>query len=469
MWRAVFASLLCLVLCPSAPQAQTVDAELTLDDARALAIFALQNGDPALAIRIGKGLLQANPKDADAFFILTSGYAQLGDTRASRKAAARAYRVSETRPDRLRAAELAAKAALADKRLTLTQIWLRRASINTDDAQSETLIARDYRHVRAMNPWSFRLRTGLRPSDNVNNGARSAVRVIDGVPELDGETSADGQALSGVIGTTDLSLRYRLSQTDRARTTIGTRLYFSQVALSSEAKAALAADGRDIDNSDFSSTVAEVSLNRDQFWGRPGATLGYGLALGSVWYGGESFFDYARVSARRRLPIADVTTLGLDTSFEFRDSAIRDSRDQTRASVGANLHHKLEGGDSVSLSVSLQDVNADEDNSSYRAAQLSGTYAFGRQMGPALVSASLNLGIRDYPRYLSVGADGIVIDVPGGRQDTSIYGDLNFFMTDFDYAGFAPSIRLRAGRQDSNDSRFDTEELSISFEIQSKF
>ena len=38
-----------------------------------------------------------------------------------------------------------------------------------------------------------------------------------------------------------------------------------------------------------------------------------------------------------------------------------------------------------------------------------------------------------------------------------------------DYAGFAPMLRLRAGRKSSNDSRYDIRELSVSLGIESKF
>ena len=40
---------------------------------------------------------------------------------------------------------------------------------------------------------------------------------------------------------------------------------------------------------------------------------------------------------------------------------------------------------------------------------------------------------------------------------------------EYDVAGFAPVLRLRSGRKDSNISRFDIRETSISIGIESKF
>ena len=85
-------------------------------------------------------------------------------------------------------------------------------------------------------------------------------------------------------------------------------------------------------------------------------------------------------------------------------------------------------------------------------------------MGPVKLDLALTLGYSDYPNYQS----GFIV-VPGGRQDKSIYADVNLMFENWDYAGFAPSLRIRAGRTSSNDSRFQTRELSIGLGIQSKF
>ena len=88
------------------------------------------------------------------------------------------------------------------------------------------------------------------------------------------------------------------------------------------------------------------------------------------------------------------------------------------------------------------------------------SYGFARQLGPAKVTAGLSIGRSDYPLlYLNSGIYGTYI---GPRDDRSIYGDLTFFFSDYDYAGFAPTLRLRAGHSDSNIDIYSSREVSIS-------
>ena len=59
--------------------------------------------------------------------------------------------------------------------------------------------------------------------------------------------------------------------------------------------------------------------------------------------------------------------------------------------------------------------------------------------------------------------------VPGGREDLRVFASVNAFFPDYSYAGFAPVVTLSASRTDSNVSRFDTNDLSLSFTFRSTF
>ena len=48
-------------------------------------------------------------------------------------------------------------------------------------------------------------------------------------------------------------------------------------------------------------------------------------------------------------------------------------------------------------------------------------------------------------------------------------GDVTLFFEDYDYAGFAPTVRISAGRRSSNFSMFSSSEFSVSLGIRSKF
>lgn len=418
-------------------------------------------------MQLAHGLLQANPNDAGAQFIIAAAAGQKGDNRTARRFAARAYRNSDDPKSRLRAAQFAARAAMQGKRPTLTQLWLRRAATNTKDPRDVKNISDDYARVRAINPFSFNIRGSVAPSNNVNSGADTSLQIIDGVPVV-GYLSGSAQALSGVTATADVSLRYRIARSETGATTVGTRVYHRRVWLSSEAKAL----APDVDNGDLWSTYADVSVDRFFRLGAKGNTATLGASLGRSWSGGKENYDFAKLRAGRQLKLSASTRLSFSLSLEERRSARMDatgtrrlaSQDQTLAQIGAHLTHKLGSGDTLGLSFSVADVDAGHDNTRTSSTSLRASYSFGKPLGPADVTASLTLGQNDYPDF-RVG----FIEVPGGRQDHSVYADVTFFFSDYDYAGFAPSLRVRAGQRSSNVSRYESNEISVGLEIRSKF
>jgi polyisoprenoid-binding protein YceI len=443
---------------PAAPLEQQT---LTLDQARWLAIRALENGQPQLTLKVSEGLLQADPEDAEAHFLVAHAHAQLDQPHEGRRAAARAYRFSEEAREKFQAAQLAAQLAYAEDRQTLAQIWLRRTAIHAPNSLVERQIASDYRLIRASNPWYFRLRADLRPSSNVNNGADTSLQIIDGVP-VTGTLSGAARALSGLIGSTDIITRYRLRGTANAATSVSGRLFIQRVALSSEARD-LAPNAR---GSDFAATYGEISFRHAFAVGkeerRGGAYVD--LAAGTSWYGGEPSYDFVRLSGERVWRLGGKAALRFNGLVEDRFNARYLSNDSEVLGLGALWTRPVRNDDRLTFSLALRDSDAKNENGTFRSASLRAGYAFGKPVGPVQISAGLVLGYTDYPDYVA----GFII-VPGGRQDRSIYGDVNLLFNDMDYAGFAPILRLRTGRKSSNISRFDIRELTLALGIESKF
>ncbi len=436
--------------------------QISLAQARQLAIHALQTGDPGLAIRLSRGLLRADPRDPLAYYVIARAHAGLNQPNLGRRAAALAYRFADTGPARFQAAQLAARMAHVEGKPSLAKIWLRRAAIHAPSEREEALLARDFRALRTINPWSFSLRTDLRPSSNVNNGADTALQIIDGVP-VTGTLSGTARALSGVIGSIDIASTYRLRADERSGTSIGGRLYMQRVGLSSAAKV-LAPNAR---NSDFSSTYAEVSLRHGFAVGpsENGGSAAVELALGESWYAGQRSYRFGRIKATRKWRMDGArTSLALNAMAENRNKARFRTNDARILGLGGGVRRRLGNGDSLGLIIALRNSQASHYNGTFTSASMRASYTFAKPVGPARLSAGLVLGYSDYPVYRS----GIFM-VPGGRQDKSIYGDLSLFFDRFDYAGFAPMLRIRTGRKSSNDSRFDTREFSVSLSIQSKF
>ncbi|WP_157440959.1 tetratricopeptide repeat protein [Aestuariivita boseongensis] len=454
-------ALICALALPLAAQAESPgssdDIQLSAEEVRHLAAGALRAGDNATAIRIARGLLKADPEDPIAYFILSMAHAALGETTLSRKAARYAFQYADDPGDRVRAGQLAAKSAVAEERYSLAQLWLRRSAIHAVSDAEKAAIAQDYQALRRLNPWSMRLNLALRPSSNVNNGSEDALQIIDGVP-VTGILSGSAQALSGLIATADLSLRYRFQANQTSATYAGLRLYTKHIALSSSAKAK--APG--LRNSDLSQQFLETSV--DHARKLRGGILGGTLATGQSWYGNNPTYRFVRASARRVWELGTGSWIGVSGTVEDRNSVTGQRYDATAQSLTVFTGLEMGNGDQLTMTLGLRDTDAWFINDRSQAASLRAAYAFDQPMGPVKMDVALTLGYADYPDYRS----GFIV-VPGGRQDRSVYADVNLMFDDWDYAGFSPSLRIRAGRTSSNDSRFKTREFSVGLGIESKF
>lgn len=433
---------------------------MTLPQARGLASAAVQD-DPALALRLARGLLLADKGDAVAHYISAAAQARLGRPTEARKSAARAYRFANAQADRYRAAQLAARLAYDEDRPTLAQIWLRRTAIHAPDDRQKALIARDYRALRQQAPWSFGLRTTVKPSDNVNNGPETAEILIDGIGG-NGNTAPGALALSGTIGAVDLSARYRLRATAENATHLAARLYHRRVWLSSEARAI----APDAENGDYASTYSELSL-RHAFSAGPsggGGSAALTATLGGTRYGGNHNYMFAKLRGDRRWNLSAASDLRLNATAERRFDARATENDARILGLGATLGHRFDSGASVQVTLSMRDSSAVNDNGTYRGASLQARYGFARPLGPARVTATIGAGLVDYPSYLFSTTLG-----RRPRQDNSAFAELSLFFSEFDYAGFAPTLSVRSSQNRSNFSRFTTDELSVTIGIGSNF
>lgn len=460
------AALTLAIAGPLVADAPETVKELSLDQGLHVAVASLKQGKPEITLQLSRGLLQADPKNPMLHYLQANAYAGLGKPVDARQSAARAYRYADRSEDKFQAAQLAARSALQADSPTLAQYWLRLTAIHSPDEIADQRIAQDYLALRRINPWSFRIRTEIKPSDNVNNGADSALQIIDGDPVI-GRLNGAAQALSGVIGVVDLSSAYRFRQSAESETSVAGRLYIQRVSLSSEAKA----QAPNVTGSDFASTYGELSLRHAMAVGS-GDTKGIAIfegTLGTSWYGDERSYNLARLDASRSWTLGK-SRLEISGLAETRFSARYATNDANIIGLGAQISRALSNGDRLTLSMAYRDTNAVGTNGTFWSASMRANYAFAKPLGPARLSAALTLGYSDYPTYqLFLPSKGGIGPVQGGRQDSSIYGDLNFFFDQYDYAGFAPVLRIRTGQKDSNISRFDIRESSISLGIQSKF
>lgn len=442
----------------SALPAQGQEVSLSVAQARQVALQALTQGQPALAAQIAGGLLQRDSGDAFAHFVLARAFQQLKQPRAGRREAALAFRHTNSGRSKYQASQLAATLAYEGGQPGLAQLWLRRSWNHAPDDRARQILERDYRVLRALNPWSVQARLSVTPSDNVNNGAQDPYALIDGVPVI-GILSGDAMALSGVKSVAELSLGYRFAHSEVSQTRATGRLYLSRVALSDAARDQ-APTAR---NSDFSYSVAELGLEHRRSLGEARGLLTLEAQLSQSWYGGAAYQTALRLGVGRSLPLGSGGRLTLAASLEQADPA-NGAPAITQLDLRAGVTQKLAAGGTLSTGLSLQ--WADSESLNARRQRLTGyvAYALAQPVGPARVSFSLGGTLGQYPDY-RVGP----IIVPGGRDDQTLFGSADFVFENLDYAGFVPSLKVQAQKTLSNVSRFETREISVSLGIVSRF
>ncbi len=432
---------------------------LDLDSGRRLAQEALLSGNPALARELAQGLLQANPNDRTAWVLLAAALPQLGDAAGGQRAGARAFSLSRTETEKYEAARLTALAAMRAERLTQSQLWLRRAAIHASNETQEQQTARDYRLVANRNPLRIDLAFALTPSSNLNGGSEGAYNIIDGLPFV-GVLSGDAQALSGIEARGDLSLRYRLEDSETRQRFLTARLIGRGVRLSDAARAT----APEAENRDYAYLVADLGYGAR----RATDTLGYGwgMNVGRVWGGAEAdvSYSFARLSGDGTYALSDRAAAQVFSSIETRwDSA--GAQDARIGTIGTGLTWVADGAMAgqyaVSLSLRHTESPTPNDRSDVATAQLS--FAPAQAIGPASMRFTLGGAMSDYPDY------AVVFVVPGGRQDTMGFASVEVTPADWSFAGFAPVLTLTRQITRSNVSRFDTAEISLQIGIRSTF
>ena len=457
-----------VLLCANSALAETT-IDLPIPEARALATQAALGGDPETARRIAAQLLQLDPNDRAALLVLAAVEPQLGRPAQGRLAGARAYAVSATDAEKYEAARLTALAAANEGRFTLAGWWLRRALTVAPTPQDAEQTTADARGVRNLNPWSSNVALSFAPSDNVNGGANAEFFTFPGSSVAGQRLSPSARALSGWAGVLDLKTRYRFAVSQVAQSSLSARIFARRVILSENAwdfidEVSLPNDAP-VELSEFSSSLLEFSFRHDRAAQR--GVYGFDVILGQVWSQAEFDYTFLRVGADRTVPVTDNASLSFAGSIEHRlddDDQPKDWRYQLRGTAS----YELASGNALSATLGLAMVDSDRANDVSYSRSLQLNYAIARPIGPAKVQFSLGASGEDFPDYAFLSGFGF-IPVIGGREDRRVFGSAELFFADFDSAGFAPVVTLSASRTQSNVSRFDRDDLSLSFSFRSTF
>lgn len=453
MRRVALAATLCLV----GWTATAEEIRLSTAQARHLALDALRTNQPVFAIQLAEGLLKADPRNGEAHLIIARARQQMRQPDRARRPARLAFDLAQSSEGKFRAAQFAARLAVEDKSHVAAQAWLRRSLLYLPDPSYRAQVVADYKRVRRMSPWKLSLQTSLAPTDNLNNGADSPYSLIDGVPAV-GFLSGSAQALSGLRATADVGLSYRLDHSKSHLTQATFRYYGQRVDLSDEARAL----APDTTNADLAFDYIEIGLTESRS-PQQGRQWSYGLSFGQSWSAKQPYQQSLRAVLGHRAKLSEHGAASLTGQIEKLryDNGLPDV---SGFALQGSWSYETQAKARWALSLSLKQAESDNRNSRNQKASANLTWTSGRPIGPVTPTAALGASYQRYPDY-AIG----FIAVPGGREDRSVFGQLEITMQSLDYGGFVPSLTVQARRTTSNVSRFETRETTVSLGIKSSF
>lgn len=455
--RAVLAAL--VVAAPIAAAQTTPPQNLSTfskGDARQLGLAAIRQGRPDAAAEVALALLKADPKDSFAHFLMATSLTQLKQPAAAEVAAKQSFRYAETPEQEFQSSYMAADLAFQRGALLTSQWWLRKSAEAAPDAARKAKTVELFRAVRARNPWRVNLAFSVRPSDNVNNGSSGQYNIIDGLPYI-GTLSADAQAVKGVVTDAAVSLGYRLQQTARSETVLGADLSVRRVQISAAEKARLGGDPG------FGSNRYSVTLRHDWQPVESKHRFSVEAEIGEQTYQSGRDYSFYGLNLGHRMPLTSDLYLASSVQAEQRSKQAYTRGDRSYG-IRSTLLHQRANQDLVTFSLS---ANRFDTLSSGRSADIFGAqvgYSLANAVGPVTLSASFGVQKSHYAGYSLAG-----LSVPGGRDDTTGFGEMQFQFNEISYAGFAPVLKLRHEMTQSNVSRFEAKQTSVVVDLASKF
>lgn len=438
---------LALAAAPAAGQ----EARLSIVQSLRFASDLQQTGRPVEALQITEILLGRDPADVGALIVASRSLRDMGRYDEAVASGRAAWDAASTDRERYGAAIVTAEALSSGGRRTLAGLWLRRAAEVAPDDRLRDRAIRDFRYVRSRNPVTTRLGFSVTPSDNINAGPTTNSFVIGGIEFVD----PSAVPLSGLRFSVSADLGYRQDLESGGRIVYGLFVSADEHRLTGNAASVPGADADDYDRQ-----RAEVSIDY-----RPPETEGagrvnYGLALGRDWLGDNPLEDYAEARAVWSLPMDDGQGLSVRAALRVGDRKDNALRSSETISFGATYGRRVGDGDRISLGGTVQRVFSESNAIAHDAVSAAVTYSLGQPMAGGQLSASAEIGLRDYTAPLYS---------PEIRQDRSVGVTISYLASSLDWFGFAPTFDLFAERNMSNVSLFDTETLGLRIGVRSTF
>lgn len=445
-------AVLALFMAAAPARAETivVDPEQLLR----LAILMIDQGRPDQALAMANALLAIDPHDAGVLALKSRAERDLGLNDEARASARASWQEADNKGQSYDAAMAMAQALASDGQKFRAQFWLRRAMAVAPDPVAQKIAERDFAYVRSRSRLWLRFDASIQPSSNLNNGSANSVLWMFGLPLT---LSGDAQALSGIDTNIGASLRYRIAETNLAKTDLTFSAMSRQAILSSEAKA-LAPTAR---GSDYAYTALEIGVTH--VW-RPtkirGGEAKADVALGRDWYGGAPMSDYLRLETSLSKAVSPTLSFNGNFAVERQDRLDSPTRSANIWTTGLGLSTVTKATDRISVDLSFRDTASASTEIDHQRLRLDLDWT----KNQPVLGARFTLGVwaeaRDYQssRYSM-----------DGRQDQTVGAALSMAFEKVDYMGFVPVVTLKAAKTNSNIGLFDSETLGVGFSVRSKF
>jgi len=442
--------------------ASTVTAQSTLSPLQSAAEGALVNGEPAKAAALSQDILATDPQDFAALYILALAQSNLDDDAQAATTAARAYRAANDETSKHQAARLVASNRFTLGQYMRTEFWLRRAANHAQNEEEVAAVAREYLATIRANPLSLQFNASIAPSDNVNGGSEDGILNFETIG-LSLVLPENRRALSGIAYAGSARLNYRLSESDRQRTSLSGFLSAETFTLSDEAKDLLASSPiesvQNVKGSDFATLLAEVGMTHRRSDISPLGPISLSLNFGTYWEGKERLINYRDTIVQQFIPI------DRENAFSFRASA-RDQRallptlnDSKIYDVSGSYIRRLPNRDELQLNVYWR-KNDSGPESSYLQYSAGIGYGLNQRIFGTRLSASLSVGTRTYEEFVTT------LD---GRDDRFYTVQANAVFEEITYFGFSPSMSISGTRTESTAEENTSATAQILFGIESNF
>lgn len=457
---AAIAVLICLSL--GTPPVQAEDpVQLGPEALRQAAVLSLRAGQPDRALVFSDALLNRDMADRNAHLIRARALRDLGRPVEAKAAARSAWALSQTNEERFATAMIMAQALSSAGQRTRAQWWLRRA---VQEAPNEALAdraIRDFKYVRARNPWLTRMSFSITPDSNINNGSSSrssflnyeVSEILFGAP-VEYELGGTALALPGIEYALGVDTRYRFIETPRRAHDLVFSADVRHYTLTSEAKRiAPGAEGSDFAFASYAVGYTTRGLNlKDR------GEYTFKASLGQSWYGGSEYARFGRVAVGQGYFFGPRTRVNALISGEKQIGIA--TNDQTTARADVAIARVLPSGALMRLIASGDMATSPVASEEFTGYGLRAQMLMAKPVLGAELVFEVGFRARDYD---------VSPHSPAGRHDRRYGADLTLIFSQIDYYGFNPTMTVYGSVTESNIGLYDAERSGVNFGIQSAF